>query len=444
MRTFEKIGVQIPQVYLPTAGIDLAKWAVVACDQYTSEPEYWEQVKRIVGDSPSTFHMVLPEIYLGTPEEVEKTRCVNIRMQEYLDRGLLKPYEGIFYVERWFGSKCRRGILLCLDLEKYDFQKGSQSLIRATEGTIIERLPPRIRIREHAVLEIPHIIVLIDDPERTVIEPLGALAGRGSEALVEHYDFDLMLGSGHLAGFQVVDPRVEAGVIRALEALAEPESFRRKYALGPNQNVFLFAMGDGNHSLATAKSIWEKNKGQVGMDHPSRYALVEIENVHDEGLEFEPIHRVLFELNQDILAAMQEYFGSNYRFMPTPDLHLMIEAVEGWFENKQAFGVISDAVTGYVEIANPSSNLAVGTLQNFLDDFMKGGGAVKIDYVHGFEAVSRLGSLPGNVGFYLPCMDKNDLFKTVILDGALPRKTFSMGEAFAKRFYLESRKIVSD
>jgi hypothetical protein len=444
MRTLEHIGVGIPQVYLPKEGIDLTKWAVVACDQYTSEPEYWEQVERIVGASPSTFHMVLPEIYLGTPEEAEKTRCVNIRMQEYLDGGLLTSHEGIFYVERWFGSKCRRGILLCLDLEKYNFQKGSQSLIRATEGTIIERLPPRIKIREHAVLEIPHIIVLIDDPERTVIEPLGVLAGRGSESLVEHYDFDLMLGSGHLAGFQVIDPRVEAGVIRALEALAEPEGFRRKYGLGADQSVFIFAMGDGNHSLATAKSIWEKNKGRVGMDHPSRYALVEIENVHDEGLEFEPIHRVLFDLNQDILAAMQAHFGSNYQFTPTPNLQVMTETVECWCENKQAFGVITEAITGYVEITNPRSNLAVGTLQNFLDGFMKEGGAAKIDYVHGFDAVSRLGSQPGNAGFFLPCMDKNDLFKTVILDGALPRKTFSMGEAFEKRFYMESRKIVSD
>lgn len=444
MKTFEHIGVGIPQVYLPKEGIDLTKWAVVACDQYTSEPEYWEQVERIVGDSPSTLRLVLPEIYLGTPEEEERIRCVNIRMQEYLDRGWLTPYEGIFYVERWFGSKCRRGILLCLDLEKYDFRKGSQSLIRATEGTIIERLPPRIRIREHAILEVPHIIVLIDDPERTVIEPLGVLAGQGAGGLVEHYDFDLMLGSGHLAGFQVVDPQVEAGVMRALEALAEPETFRRKYGLGADQSVFLFAMGDGNHSLATAKSIWEKNKHLMGMDHPSRYALVEIENVHDEGLEFEPIHRVLFRLKKDILDAMQQTFGVNYQFTPTPDLQVMAENIECWCEDRQAIGVITDSVTGVVEISNPSSNLAVGTLQNFLDAFMQDGGAEKIDYVHGFDAVSRLGSQPGNAGFFLPCMDKNDLFKTVILDGALPRKTFSMGQAYEKRFYMESRKIVAD
>ena len=444
MRTFEHIGVGIPQVYLPAKGVDLAKWAVVACDQYTSEPEYWEQVEQIVGESPSTFHLVLPEIYLGTAEEVQRTRGVNTRMREYLERGLLVPHEGIFYIERWFGSKCRRGILLCMDLEKYDFQKGSQSLIRATEGTIIERLPPRIKIREQAILEIPHIIVLIDDPERTVIEPLGSLAGRETGQLLEHYDFDLMLGSGHLAGFQIVDPQVEMGVVRALEALAEPASFRRKYRLGADQSVFLFAMGDGNHSLATAKSLWEKNKHSVGMDHPSRYALVEIENVHDEGLEFAPIHRVLFNLKKDVLEAMQAYFGADYKFTPTPDLEIMTETVEGWCENKQAFGIISEDATGFVEIANPSSNLAVGTLQSFLDAFMRECGAEKIDYVHGFEAVSRLGCQPGNIGFFLPCMNKNELFKTVILDGALPRKTFSMGEAFEKRFYVESRKIVAD
>jgi hypothetical protein len=442
MRTFENIGVGVPQVYLPASGVDLAKWAVVACDQYTSEPEYWKKVEQIVGDSPSTLRLVLPEIYLGTEEEAERIRGINLHMQEYLDRGLLVPHEGIFYIERWIGSKCRRGILLCLDLEKYDFQKGSQSLIRATEGTIIERLPPRIKIREQAILEIPHIIVLIDDPECTVIEPIGVLADQGTGQLAKHYDFDLMLGSGHLAGYLIVDPKVEMGVIRALEALAEPEKFRRKYGLGADQSGFLFAMGDGNHSFATAKSVWEKNKHKVGMDHPSRYALVEIENVHDEGLEFAPIHRVLFKLNKDILAAMQEYFGPDYQFTPASDMQMMTEAVESWCENKQAFGIITEDITGYVEITNPSLNLAVGTLQSFLDVFMREGGAEKIDYVHGFEAVSRLGSQVGNIGFYLPCMDKNDLFKTVILDGALPRKTFSMGEAFEKRFYMESRKIL--
>jgi hypothetical protein len=208
-RTFDEIGIQIPQVYLPASGIDLAKWAVVACDQYTSEPEYWRRVEQIVGDSPSTLHLVLPEIYLGTPQEAEKTRSINAHMQDYLEQGQLVPQEGIFYVERQFGDRLRRGILLCLDLERYDFRKGSQSLIRATEGTIINRLPPRMQIRENAILEVPHILVLIDDAGRSVIEPLADLAAQKTGQLVECYDFELMLGSGHLNGYRVADPQVE-------------------------------------------------------------------------------------------------------------------------------------------------------------------------------------------------------------------------------------------
>lgn len=443
MKEYEKIGVQIPQVYLPKAGIDLTRWAVVACDQYTSEPEYWQQVQQIVDDSPSTFRLVLPEIYLGTPEEASRTACINLEMKDYLDRGLLTPSEGLIFVKRQVDGKTRRGLMLCLDLERYDFHKGSQSLIRATEGTIIDRLPPRIRIREKASLELPHILVLIDDPEKTVIEPVAALAEQNSTRLTKRYDFDLMMDSGHLTGYQVVDPAIEAGVMKALEALIEPQTFQKKYGVGPDESPFLFAMGDGNHSLATAKSIWEKIKPGVGMNHPARYALVEIENVHDEGLKFEPIHRVLFNLQKDIRTAMELYFGENFQFTPTANLKEMVETVDTWCGTRQVFGILTDHVTGVVEIANPPTNLAVGTAQAFLDAFMKDGGAEKIDYVHGLDVVQRLSSQPGNFGLYLPCMDKNDLFKTVILDGALPRKTFSMGEAREKRFYMESRKIVA-
>ncbi len=418
------------------------KWAVVACDQYTSEPEYWERVEQIVGDSPSTLRMVLPEFYLGSPQVEERTRSINLRMIEYMEQGLLISHEGIIYVERQFGDRCRRGIMLCLDLEKYDFRKGSQSLIRATEGTIIERLPPRVKIREHAALEVPHIIVLIDDTERCVIEPLAAMAEKRTGQLIECYDFDLMLNGGHLTGYRVVDPQLERQVIWALEALAEPGRFRQKFGVGEDENVFLFAMGDGNHSLATAKSIWEKIKPEVGLDHPARYALVEVENIHDEGLEFEPIHRVLFNLKRDILAALQDYFGEGFRFSTTPDIRSMTQEVDRRSESGQVFGIVTESMTGVVEILNPSSNLAVGSLQDFLDVFLNEGGAVKIDYVHGLTAFARLGRQAGNSGFYLPCMDKNDLFKTVILDGALPRKTFSMGEAHEKRFYMESRQII--
>jgi hypothetical protein len=201
-------------------------------------------------------------------------------------------------------------------------------------------------------------------------------------------------------------------------------------------------MGDGNHSLATAKAIWEKMKPQVGMDHPSRYALVEIENVHDEGLEFEPIHRVLFGLKKDLIAELGKTFAENFTYRPVAGAQEMVKAVDTAQSEKQTIGLVGGGREfGVIEIAHPSSNLPVGTIQSFLDTFLQEGGAEKLDYVHGEDVTVKLGSQPGNAGFYLPGMSKSDLFKTVILDGALPRKTFSMGEAHEKRFYMEARKI---
>ena len=437
MKNYPSIGIQIPRIYLPRLGIDLGKWSVIACDQFTSQPEYWNKVAEIVGKAPSTLNLIFPEVYLDQPGADERIKRIQQTMLDYLSEELLEPYEGVVYVERQVGGKTRRGLVLALDLEKYDFNKGSHSLIRATEGTIIERLPPRIRIRQGARLELPHILVLIDDPNGTVIEPVGA-----SKAQLEKlYDFELMAGSGHLKGYLVDVSVIEAGIISALEQLASPQAFAAKYGIGKDHQVLLFAMGDGNHSLATAKAIWDKKKAQVGMDHPSRYALVEIENVHDEGLEFTPIHRVIFDLKKDILTAMKAYYQTGYTFTACKDQSEMIAEVSQPAGNHQRIGVVSPQGFGFVEITNPSSNLPVGTLQAFLDDFLKNGGAERIDYVHGDEVVSKLGQVPGNIAFYLPGMNKSDLFKTVILDGALPRKTFSMGEAHEKRFYMECREI---
>ena len=437
MKTFNDIGIQIPQVYLPKPGTDLTKWAVIACDQFTSQPEYWQKAEEIVGGAPSTLNLVLPEVYLEKPGEAERVASIQSAMREYLEKGILQPREGLIYVERNVTGKTRKGIVLCLDLECYDYTKSSTSLIRATEGTIVERLPPRMKIRQGAALELPHILVLIDDPQHTVIEPLAA-AKSGLEKL---YDFDLMLGSGHLTGYSVSEA-LEAQVIASLHGLAQPEVFAAKYGIGTEKPVLLFAMGDGNHSLATAKAVWEKMKSQLGLDHPARYALVEIENVHDDGLEFEPIHRVLFDLRQDLFAALQGYFGANFTYKPVASAEEMVKRVDNAHGPKQAIGLVGGGKEyGVAEIANPSSNLPVGTLQAFLDLFLKVGGAGKIDYVHGDEVVSKLGGQAGNAGFYVPGMDKSDLFKTVILDGALPRKTFSMGEAKEKRFYMEARKI---
>jgi hypothetical protein len=439
MKSISDIGIQIPQVYLPKPGTDLTKWAVIACDQFTSQPEYWNEVEKIVGDAPSTLKLTFPEVYLEKPGGEQRIQHIQTTMRKYMDEGILQPHEGLIYVERAVDGKTRKGIVLSLDLEAYDYTKGSSSLIRATEGTIVDRLPPRIKIREGAALELPHILVLIDDPNRTVIEPLSEAKSK----LVKLYDFDLMLGSGHLAGYAVARA-FEDQVVDALRALAKPETFAAKYGIEQNQPVLLFAMGDGNHSLATAKAIWEKMKPVVGMEHPSRYALVEIENVHDEGLEFEPIHRVLFGLKKDLFAELETVFGADLTYKPVASAEDMVQAVDSAVGGKQSIGLVGGGAGkqfGVIEIANASSNLPVGTLQAFLDTFLKEGGADKIDYVHGEDVTVKLGSEPGNAGFYLPGMSKSDLFKTVILDGALPRKTFSMGEAHEKRFYMEAREI---
>ncbi len=437
MKIVSDIGIQIPKVYLPKAGMDLNKWAIIACDQFTSEPEYWIAVEKIVGDAPSTLNLTFPEVYIEKPGEDERIKNIQLTMRKYLDEGILQPYDGLIYVERTVSGKTRKGIMLCLDLEHYDYNKGSSSLIRATEGTIVERLPPRIKIRQGAALELPHILVLIDDPHHTVIEPLSA----DKSTLEKLYDFDLMLDSGHLAGY-AVNKAHENQVIEALRELARPETFAAKYGIGEDEPVLLFAMGDGNHSLATAKAIWEKVKSQVGTDHPSRYALVEIENVHDEGLAFEPIHRVLFGLKKDLFAELEKAFGANYTYIPVADGADMTRRVDSAKGENQAIGLVGGGKQfGVIEIADSSSNLAVGTIQSFLDTFLKNGGADRIDYVHGEDVVERLALQSGNAGFYLAGMHKSELFKTVILDGALPRKTFSMGKAREKRFYMEARKI---
>lgn len=438
MRTYDHLGIQISRILLPDPAIDLAKWAVIACDQFTSQPEYWNKVRELVGNSPSTYNLVLPEVYLGTPEESARVQSTRAEMRRYLDAGLLVPHEGMILVERrTTGGKTRQGLMLCLDLEQYDFNPGARTLIRATEGTILDRLPPRIRIREGAPLELPHILVLIDDPEKTVIEPVAAQKGH----LAQIYDFELMLGSGHLTGFSLAESGLETSVVQALEKLGTPTAFQSRYRVNPETPPLLFAVGDGNHSLATAKAIWEKTKTGVGPDHPARFALVEIENVHGEGLQFEPIHRVLFNVQADPLEGLKQAYPGQVSYEPSPGPEAIIEQVNASRGPQHSIGYLSPGTCGIVTIDQPTANLPVGSLQPFLDQFLITGGAGKIDYVHGEDVLCSLGVQPGNAGFYLPVMHKADLFRTVILDGVLPRKTFSMGEAREKRFYLESRRI---
>jgi uncharacterized protein (DUF1015 family) len=440
-KNYPSIALQIPELYLPRPGVDLTRWSVVACDQYTSQPEYWQQVQDFVGSAPSTLNLILPEIWLGKPEEAAHSLNIHATMRAYLDNNLLEPLNGMIYIERSVDHKIRRGLMACLDLEAYDYNKGSSSLIRATEGTIIERLPPRMKIRQGAMLELPHILVLIDDPEHTVIE---AVAAR-KDHLEKCYDFDLMMEGGHLSGYAIRDPQIETQIVQALQNLADPDKYHRKYDVAPSSPVLLYAIGDGNHSLATAKACWEKLKVEQGAalspNHPARYALVEIENVHDSGLEFEPIHRVLFGVQKDILQSLRAG-GAYYTYTPCQSVIEMSEWVNRERGTQNCIGLMIAGQCGVLEISKPNANLAVGRLQGVLDLAMKDGLAERIDYIHGLEVFTRLSEQPQNAGFYLPPMDKSALFRTVILEGALPRKTFSMGEAHEKRFYMESRRIV--
>ena len=444
MRVHESLALGVPDILLPIPGTDLSKWAVIACDQFTSEPEYWNRVKEFVGVAPSTLNLIYPEVYLGEAQADDRIARIREHMQLYLQNKILTEASGFVYVERQTGSGIRNGLMVCLDLEHYDFKKGSKSLIRATEGTILSRIPPRVKIREGAPLEIPHIMVLIDDPENIVMGPLTA----PKASLKRLYDFELMMGSGRVSGYSVDDVGLEKGVISSLRSLADPEAFAVKYGLKPGTPVLLYAMGDGNHSLATAKTIWEKTKemtqdNNAVLRSPLRQALVELVNLHEQALIFEPIHRLLFDLapGRNLIGDMERYYRGRFRYAECQSPEEVLAMVDRQKGSPHRIGLVTSAGFGAIEVFEPDSNLPIGTLQNFLDTFMGEKGAREIDYVHGTEPVVRLGTGSGCAGFYLPAMDKSELFKTVILDGALPRKTFSMGEASEKRFYMEARKL---
>lgn len=445
-----KLGINIPDILLPEKNVSMSTWSVVACDQYTSEPEYWSGVENAVGNKSSTFNLTFPEIYLESGNSTEKIEKINSTMKKYIEENILVTHKScMIYVERkTSNSNSRKGIVLAVDLEEYDYNVGSQTLIRATEGTVIDRLPPRIKIRENAALELPHVMLLIDDPDKTVIEPLEKKAADFEKI----YDFDLMMDSGHIKGYKINDEHSIGKIADALLKLASPNKFREKYQVGKDKGVLLFAVGDGNHSLASAKGHWENIKCKLTKDelenHPARFALVEVVNIHDDGIKFEPIHRVVFNIDsKNLLESMKDFFGSsNCSYKNSQSVESIYEEFKN-SDNTNEFHVIGYKTCegfGTITIHNPMHNLEVGSLQSFLDNYLKDKKDAKIDYIHGEEVVTKLGSLAQNIGFYLPNMSKHDLFKTVILDGVLPRKTFSMGEASEKRFYLECRKIVKD
>lgn len=425
--------VRVPRVLLPRPDVDAARWAVVACDQYTSQPDYWAAVEAVVGDAPSTLRMVLPEIFLGAPDVADRISACQATMRAYRAEGLLEPHDAFVYVERGVSHGVQKGLVVELDLEAYDFSADSTSLVRATEGTVLDRLPPRMAVRRGAELELPHILVLYDDPEGTVLAPV--LAARDS--LPVAYDVDLMQDSGHLTGRLVEDADLHAAIVAALGALVEPAAYAARYGL-PADRPLLFAMGDGNHSLATAKAIWEELKaGGAASDHPARHALVELVNLHDDSLVFEPIHRVVFgadDLVEDLVAAV----GAT--LLPVADKDSLVDAVAA--AGPQRFGVITADGYAVAEVAHPRHELAVGTLQEALDRWLEAHPDAEVDYVHGDDVTDELARAAGNAGFLLPGIGKDAFFRSIAVDGALPRKTFSMGHAHDKRFYMECRAIV--
>ena len=410
-------------ILLPKKDIDMTKWSVVACDQYTSEPEYWKNVERIVGDNPSTLRLTLPEIFLEEEDVENRISKINSTMQEYIDNNIFDEYKDtMLYIERTQkDGRIREGIIAMVDLEDYNFEVGSESLIRATEKTVIERIPPRLKVRENALLELPHIMILIDDDKKEIIEEL---KNKVSENDVI-YDFDLMENGGHIKGFKLSDKTI-SDIENKIEKLADKDTFEKKYNV-KNKGVLLFAMGDGNHSLATAKTNYENLKKELSkeeyLNHPSRYALVELVNLHSEALEFEPIHRVIFDTDVDkLIKSLYEYYDINE---------------DG---NGEYFELVTKDIDKKLYISNPKSNISVGSIQIFLDEYLKDNKG-KIDYIHGDETTKNMGKQDNNVAILFNVMKKEELFKTVILDGALPRKTFSMGHSYDKRYYLESRKI---
>ncbi len=430
-KRYERSAVAAADILLPAKGVDLEKFAVVACDQFTQDRAYWQRIYAQAEGVPSAAWLMLPEAFLEDGDTAERIDNINRTMREYLDDGVFREFpHSMILTRRTFRSgKTRTGLVAAIDLEQYDYRPGSGSPVRATEATVLSRIPPRVAIRRGAALEMPHILILIDDPERTVIEPLEA-ALTGSRRPV--YDFELNEGGGHIDGFVLRDKRAQAKVLRAIQKLGDPTLFRQKYGAGESTPVLQLAVGDGNHSLATAKALYEETHSPS-----ARYALAEIVNIHSPGIEFEPIHRVLMGAAPELVKAAAKTWFDEDLVICTGDRPVFKKAKKEY--HKIDFVNGSERETWYV--AKTRHLLAAGAITEFIDRFIADNPAASVDYIHGDSEAEALAMQPTNTAFLLPPMAKSDLFPTVIKYGALPRKTFSMGHAEEKRYYLEGRKI---
>lgn len=436
MKKLEDLGLRIPEILLPK-NIDLSTWSVIACDQYTQDKDYWKNVEEKAGNKPSTLNLILPEVYLGSPDKADRIKKIRQSMKEYLDTGVFADAKKCFiYLERKtaFG-RTRKGLVAQIDLETYEWKPFSKANIRATEATIVERIPPRMEIRKGAALELPHIMLLVNDKDDLLVG-----ANKPTDGRAPIYDGDLMANGGHITGWALESKVDIEGVEKALNLIAEKNA-------SPDGSTFLFAVGDGNHSLATAKAVWDEYKKEhpEDKDSPVRYALIEIVNIYDTGLTFEPIHRVIFNIdNEALIKKLAEKLNGNIKALDDADK--VIKAVKDSWANFGFFYLDSEGKQKNVLLETKIKELAVARLQPEIDAFLKelpDQSKVEIDYIHGTDEVLKLGSKENSLGILLPPIAKDSFFETINGRGPLPRKSFSMGEADEKRFYLECRRLFS-
>ena len=428
----EKTSCFMPaHILLPDASVPLGQWGCIACDQFTSDRDYWAKAEQAAAGGPSALRLILPEVYLGESDQQARVDQIHKAMEQYDREVLTRAVDGFVYVERTLQSgRVRQGLVGRVDLEAYNYHLGSLPLVRPSEHTVEERIPPRMAVRRGARLETPHVMMLADDPDRLLIEPVG----RQKEKLRPLYDGELMLGGGHVAGWAVEDSALIRQIEDAMEVLSSQETFLAKYPGAPNDRPMALAVGEGNHSLATAKAYWEELKKtltpQQQKDHPARWCLAEVCNVRSDAVEIEPIHRVLFNTSYDtVLLNLVTWSDENLAGIRFGDS----------FEQKLQLMGPRDRC--HLSFENPSAPLGVGTVDEFVEYFLENHPEARVDYVHDEAAVRSFCEKEGAVGMLLPAMRKGDLFRGVVLGGVLPRKTFSLGHAEEKRYYIECRRI---
>ena len=418
-------------ILLPSEQVPLEQWGCIACDQFTSDRSYWQRAEETAAGAPSTLNLILPEVYLEDGDADARVEKIHATMQDYAQNVLTRAVDGFIYVERTEQSgRVRQGLVGRVDLEAYSYRRGEKCTVRPSECTVESRIPPRMKVRTGAALETPHIMMLADDPDCTLIEPIAA----HKDSLPKVYEGELMLNGGHIAGWAVEDPALLAGIDAALQGLGSQEAFDAKYPEARGAKPLTLAVGDGNHSLASAKAYWEELKPTLTPEqretHPARWCLAEVCNVHSPAIEIEPIHRVLFNVDCGaVLLALITWSDGN------------MAGICFGSSKKQSFTLAGPHIANVLSFEDPVAPLTVGTIDEFIEYFMARHKEARVDYVHDEPAVRAL-TKQGGVGFLLPPFEKSDLFKGIVMGGVLPRKTFSMGHAEEKRYYIECRKII--